>query len=251
VVAALGCFFGVGLAENADTKSLTQAYQTFATEVQAHQPGYQPETVTVDGWDSTAAAWQHLFPGIVIMRCFLHLVLGIQERCRSYTSLYKALTNDLWHLYHSLTPAQFGQRLRRLQEWVHATENIPPVVREKVDKLKALAPTLKLTFDYPQAYRTSNAVDQLMNFQDRMLYAMQYFHGSQASAQQALRAMALLWNFHPYCRKVQARSPGLTSPFEALNGFQYHQHWLRNLLIASSLNGRNTGKPVSLNSPEN
>jgi hypothetical protein len=56
----------------------------------------------------------------------------------------------------------------------------------------AVAPTLKLTFDYPQAYRTSNAVDQLMNLQDRMLYAMQYFHGSQASAQQALRAMALL-----------------------------------------------------------
>jgi hypothetical protein len=26
-----------------------------------------------------------------------------------------------------------------------------------------------------------------------------------------------------------------------LNGFQYHDHWLRNLLIASSLNGRGTG----------
>jgi hypothetical protein len=33
------------------------------------------------------------------------------------------------------------------------------------------------------------------------------------------------------------------SPFEDLNGFRYHDNWLRNLLIASSLNGRGTGKP--------
>jgi len=50
--------------------------------------------------------------------------------------------------------------------------------------------------------------------------------------------MALLWNFHPYGRKVQAMEPHSMSPFEDLNGFRYHDNWLRNFLIASSLNVR-------------
>ena len=178
-------------------------------------------------------------------------MLGIQQRCRSNKALYKALTEDLWHLFRSLNPAQFGQRLRRLWEWVNAAPNVPQVIVEKLAKLKANAANFKLTFEYPNAYRTSNTVDRLMNYQDRMLYAMQYFHGSRTAAQQALRAMAMLWNFHPYCRKIQAQSPHSKSPFEDLNGFRYHDHWLRNLLIASSLNGRCTGKPVPHKSMEN
>ena len=71
---------------------------------------------------------------------------------------------------------------------------------------------------------------------------MQYFHGNQKSANQALRAMALLWNFHPYCQKIQRDCLSTRSPFRDLNGFSYHNHWLRNLLIASSLNGRGIGR---------
>jgi hypothetical protein len=55
-------------------------------------------------------------------------------------------------------------------------------------------------------------------------------------------AMALLWNFHPYTRKVQSVGPHFQSPFASLNGFRYHDNWLRNLLCASSLNGRAFGK---------
>jgi hypothetical protein len=83
-----------------------------------------------------------------------------------------------------------------------------------------------------------------MHYQERILYAMQYFHGTIEAAEQSLRAMALLWNFHPYGRKVQAIEGHAQSPFEQLNRFRYHDHWLRNFLIASSLNGRNTAKPV-------
>jgi hypothetical protein len=185
------------------------------------------------------------------MRCFLHVVLGIQQRIRSNKPLYEVLTEDLWHLFHSLNPAQFAQRLRRLLEWVNAAPGMPPVILEKLNKHKANAAQFKLIFTYPQAHRTSNLVDRLMNYQDRILYAMQYFHGSKASAQQALRAMAMLWNFHPYGQTVQAQAPHAKSPFEDLNGFRYHDHWLRNLLIASSLNGRHTGKPVLHKSLEN
>ena len=77
-----------------------------------------------------------------------------------------------------------------------------------------------------------------MNYIDRILYSMQDFHGSWVAAEQSVRSMALLWNFHPFCRKTQQQNGGCLCPFEQLNGFRYHDHWLRNFLIASSLNGR-------------
>jgi hypothetical protein len=80
---------------------------------------------------------------------------------------------------------------------------------------------------------------------------MQYFHGTIAAAKAGLGSMAILWNFHPYGRKVQRQAPYSKSPFEDLNGFCYRDDWLRNLRIAASLNGRHTGKLVPLKSPEN
>jgi hypothetical protein len=129
VTAAFGCFLGVGLSTSADTNDLAAAYGEFADAARAHQPDYQPETVNGAGWEATQMAWQRLFPGMVVMRCFLHVVLGIQPRGRANQPLYQALTEDLWQLFHRLNPAQFGQRLRRLGEWVKAEPEIPPVLR--------------------------------------------------------------------------------------------------------------------------
>jgi hypothetical protein len=165
--------------------------------------------------------------------------------CRRSSEAFKLVTDKLWHLYHSLNRQQFAQRLRRLVEWAKRTDNdLANKAQQKLLTLPHKADQLKATFDLPQAYRTSNQVDRLMNYQDLILYAMQYFHGTLNAAKQGLRAMALLWNFHPYCHKVQAMEPHSMSPFEDLNGFRYHNNWLRNFLIASSLNGRGTGKPI-------
>lgn len=239
----MGCFLGVGLAESADTVNLTQAYGEFQQEATALKPNYRPQTVNTDGWEATQQAWKSLFPGVTVMLCFLHALLSVQQRCRSDQSLFRKITDKLWHLYHSLNRYQFAQRLRRLKEWAK-TAPIAAPVQQKLQKLIANAHSFKLTFDFPQAYRTSNQVDRLMNYQDRLLYDMQYFHGTKAAAKQTLRAMAIIWNFHPYCRKVQIMEPHSLSPFEDLNGFRYHDNWLRNLLIASSLNGRGTAKPL-------
>lgn len=244
----MGCFLGVGLSMSADSEALTEAYGVFASEARAHDPSYEPETVNLDGWDATQAAWRRLFPTIVVIRCFLHTVLGIQQRCRSNKPLFSALTERLWAIFHSPTPAHFGQRLRRLGQWANTRNDLPQVLLAKLTKLKANASSFKLTFLYPEAHRTSNMVDRLMNHQDRLLYAMQYFHGSTHSAHLAVRAMAILWNFHPYCRKTRSKKLS-RSPFEDLNGFQYHPHWLRNLLLASSLNGRNTASPLPRATP--
>jgi hypothetical protein len=41
----------------------------------------------------------------------------------------------------------------------------------------------------PQAYRTSIAVDWLLNYQDWLLYAMRYCHATTTSARLAVRAI--------------------------------------------------------------
>jgi hypothetical protein len=37
-------------------------------------------------------------------------------------------------------------------------------------------------YDFAEYYRTSNTVDRLMDYQDRVLYAMKYFHSTVESA---------------------------------------------------------------------
>ncbi len=72
----------------------------------------------------------------------------------------------------------------------------------------------------------------------RLLYAMQYFHGTTESACLYVRAMALVWNFHPYGQKTQDKYGPRASPFQQLNGFRYHDNWLENMMIAASLRGQ-------------
>ena len=77
-------------------------------------------------------------------------------------------------------------------------------------------------FNFPEAYRTSNQVDRPMNYFDRLLYTMQYFHGQAEAADLSVRSLgslALLCNFHPYCRKTQILKAGVLSPFEQLMAF--------------------------------
>jgi hypothetical protein len=241
--AAQGCILGIGLSESADAEGLSQAYGGFAQEAQAHNPNYQPQTVNIDGWEPTQQAWQKLFPGISIILCFLHAILSVQRLCRRQKDLWHHLQQKLWRAYRSSNPRQMAQRLRRLREWV-VTQPCSESVVTKVQSIAHKAADFSVAFAHHEGYRTSNEVDRMMNFQDRLLYAMQYFHGTRRSTQQALPSMALLWNFHPYGRKAQVKAPYCASPFEDLNGFRYHDNWLRNFLLASSLNGRRNAKPT-------
>lgn len=239
------CIWGADLADNAGAQALTEGYQTFKTESQRIDPTYRPQTVNTDGWVATQSAWQALFPQITLILCFLHTFLKLKERCRSCPHLLKTIGQHVWAAYHAPTKAHFSQRIRRLREW--GQHHLTGLVQEKVLALCHKAPQFKIAFDFPSAYRTSNALDRLMNYQDRILYAMQYLHGTKESARLYVRAMALVWNFHPYGRQTQAKYEGKrNSPFEGLNGFRYHDNWLHNLLIASSLQGQSfqTQKPL-------
>jgi len=228
-----GCFLGAAMARDASTDTLQGAYGEFLTEAQELAPAYQPQTVCTDGWQATREAWQLLVPTIQLILCFLHSVLKIGARCRG--ALRHQVCEKAWHVYRARNKVEFAQRLRRLREW--ATEHLHGAVQETVWKLCRLKAEFSVAYDFPAAARTTNGIDRLMDYQDRLLYQMRYFHGTRASARLAARAMALHWNFHPYSTRAQ-REGAKRSPFEALNHFQYHPNWLHNLFTAASLGGR-------------
>ncbi len=233
--AAAGCLLGASLATEASADALEKAYGEFATEARQVQPAYTPQTVNTDGFHSTRVAWPRLFKTITLILCFLHSVLKIQDRGRG--ALRQRLLDKAWHVYQAKTKAQFSQRVRRLREWAQVHLD-PGPVQAAVLKLCQRRADFLLAYAFPDAARTSNTVDRLLNYMDRVLYAMNYFHGTPATARLAVRAMALQWNVHPYGMRTQRASPRRTSPFADLNGFQYHSNWLHNLLIAASMGGR-------------
>jgi len=241
LTAGQGCLWGAGISEDGGKEGLGQAYGEFKEEAKEISPSYQPLTVTTDGWEAIRSAWKILFEGITLILCFLHEVLKIREVCRSKPQQCQRLCQKLWEVYQGTTKRQFAQRLRRFLEWVKK-QKLSEVITAKVRRIHLKSHLFQSALDFPDAYRTSNQVDRPMNYFDRVLYSMQYFHGNLTSARLTVRSLALLWNFRPYCRKTRVRKQGQFSPFESLNGFRYHDHWLRNLLIASSLNGR---RPLS------
>ena len=230
---ANGCFLGVGLATDTTTQELEKAYGEFEEEAREMKSDYAPETVCTDGFQATRLAWQQLFPRLSLILCFLHGVLKIRDRCRG--ELRRVVLDRVWNCYKAMTRREFSQRVRRVREW--ASEELAGAVKEMVDKLCKQSQRYVEAYKHPGCRRTTNEVDRLMNQQDRVLYSMRYLHGKGEAAKLALRAMALQWNFHPYGKRLRRDDPKRQSPFADLNGFQYHDNWLHNLLIAASLGG--------------
>lgn len=227
-----GCILGAALTDEASEDGLTAAYGEFMVEAQEIAPDYQPQSVNTDGWSATQKAWKNLSDKVCLVLCFLHAVLKIRQRCRRDKTLKDTLMSKVWGCYHAANRASFAQQIRRLREWTEKAD-LAESVKEKVFSLCDHAPEFKIAFELPQAHRTSNALDRLMDWQDRVLYRMKYLHDSYPQHTRLLvRALALLWNFHPFTKRT-----GRHSPFEDLNGFIYHQNWLQNLLIAASLGG--------------
>ncbi len=228
-----GCVLGISVAAAADSAHLAAAYGEFAAEATEVFAEYRVRTVCTDGFQATRDAWRRLFPTITLVLCYLHAVLKIKERCRG--GLRRQVLDRVWHGYQATTQREFSQRLRRLAEWARST--LDGAVAEMVNKLCRHRDDFTPAYEYPQAARTTNAVDRLHNHLDRVLYAMRYCHGQTASARLAVRAWAMQWNFHPYSIRLRHDQPSRSSPFEDLNGFHYHPNWLQNFLIASSMGG--------------
>jgi hypothetical protein len=228
-----GCVLGISVAEQATSAGLQSAYGEFKAEATAVFPTYQLRSVCTDGFHATRDAWRQLFPQVTLVLCFLHTILKLTDRCRG--TLRRQVLDRAWRVYRAVSRAQFAQRLRRLGEWAHTT--LDGSLAQTIAKMTCQRDDFTPAYDCPQAARTTNAVDRLHNHLDRILYAMSYCHGQQASARLAVRAWALQWNFHPYGPRLRHDEPHRASPFADLNGFFYHPNWLHNFLIAASMGG--------------
>ena len=163
-----GCILGATVTDAASADALEAAYGEFAQEAHALSPTSSPKTVCTDGWEGTQSAWRRLFPTVGIILCFLHSVLKIAERCGRDRATRKLVLDRVWAVYDSCTRAQCSQRLRRLREW--ATAGLPEgALRQMVLTLCGKGPQCARAYRFPGAPRTSNALDRLMNHQDRRL----------------------------------------------------------------------------------
>lgn len=232
-----GGILGATVPDAASADALEAAYGEYAQEARALSPTYSPKTVCTDGWEGTQSAWRRLCPTVGMILCFLHSALKIAERCRRDHVTRKIVLDRVWKAYNACTQTQCSQRLRRLREWTKVRLPAGPL-QHVVLTLCGKGPQCARAYRFPGAHRTSNALDRLMNHQDRRLYAMRYLHGTPDAARLAMRVMALQWNFPPYGARTRRDDPTCRSPFHDLNGFEYHPNWLHNLLIASSMGGR-------------
>ena len=232
-----GGLLGAAVAEAASAEALEAASGEFAHEARTLWPADRPQTVCTDGWDATPSAWKSLFPAVCSILCCLHSVLNVAERGGRDLALRTLVLDRVWEVDDACTRAQCSQRLRRLREWA-TTRLSEGAVRDMVLKRCRQGPQFVQAYRFPTAHRTSKALDRLMNHQDRRLSAMRDWHGTPESARLAVRAMAWQWNFHPYGARCRGDDRTRRSPFHDRNGFEYHPHWLHNLLMASSMGGR-------------
>lgn len=227
-----GCILGIALSAAADEVHLTEAYGVFATEAKALEPDYAPETVNTDGWWATQNAFVALFSTIVPILCFLHGFLKIRERSRKHHDLHQ----KVWDIYRAESWEVFEHQMLSFRTWF-AQGNWPQSVAEMVAKLWKRTQQYALSYHHPGCHRTSNLADRLMNRLNRFLYQGRGLHGHLQSSELRLRGWALLNNFRPFAPRC-GQTRVYQCPAHRLNQKQYHPHWLHNLQVCASCQGR-------------
>jgi hypothetical protein len=168
---------------------------------------------------------------------FLQAFLTIRERAKKACGERgQEGQTRVWNAYRAPNTRAFSQRLRRLRAWACSAlpaSEMQQKTLDLCDKRDALSPS----DDHPLAYRTSNMVDRLMRCLDRAFFHAQYFHGLPASAENRVRALALLWNCCPSSPETVKKHGGPSCPAQRLSGKCYADNWLENLLVAGSMHG--------------
>ena len=108
---------------------------------------------------------------------------------------------------------------------------------EKIEKFCARVEDYALSYQHPGCHRTNNLVDRLMNRLTRYLYDNRGIHSHLSSSEKRLRGWVLLQNFRPFAPRSGVDRP-YQSPAHRLNQKLYHSHWLHNLQISASLQGK-------------
>ena len=120
----------------------------------------------------------------------------------------------------------------------------PLSVRQKLLNLKDIAAKFQVAYDLQHAYRTSN----IQRPKDRNYRSPRALQHAIFPWHQRLASIATTSHgqdvgiFIPTAVEPNSTIQVGLLPFIDLNGFQYHDNWLHNLLIASSMNGLRPAK---------
>lgn len=239
VTASQGCVVGAEVVAEADAEHFAKGYGVMLKEAREVEHEWTPRSVCLDGFRATQAAFKELLPGVRVILCFLHAMLKLRQVSPKKTreeKTYQALIEKGWEVYDSPSRRHFSQRLRRLGEWSakHLTRG---KLKHEVSKMVEKSRKYSIAYECAGCYRTSNQVDRVMSHQTHMLRAQRGCHGTHEHASQMMRAHGTLWNFHPYGVRMRRDDPERRSPFHDVNGFAYHENWLSNFLLASSVQG--------------
>jgi len=235
--AAAGCSLGASVSDSASEEGVHRADGVFAEAARDGAPDDAPEAVDTDGWAATQGAWMHLFPNIAVILCFLPAFLKLRERAtQTLNEDFEEVSRRVGEAYRAQGTARFAQRLRRLRAWAERTLPDSPMKTPTRDLCRTRG-RFSGCDDHARAHRTRNRVDRLMRVLDRACFNAQYFHGSLASAELRVRALAVLWNLCPSSPMTVRQYQGQSCPAERLNGKRYADHGLENLLASGSMNG--------------
>jgi len=117
---AADCFLGAAISSNITSGALEKAYGVFLEESRLIKPGYKPLTINIDGFKSTRKAMNALCPGAIIILCFLHGYLKIENSSsKRYSEYFEHIADRVWCCYRAKDKRSFAQRIRRLEEWTN------------------------------------------------------------------------------------------------------------------------------------
>lgn len=194
------CILGADISHTEDEAGLKQSYQVFKSEAQNLSPNYQPNSVNTDGWASTRKAWKTLFEDITLILCFLHCYIKLRSISKK-EPLKNELFHQVWTAYKAESKPDFIQQIQQIDEW--AKKNIQSqTLLIQIEKMKNNAELYATSYDCG-GNRTSNMVDRAIKPMDKFLANAQYFHGNFSSAQLTMRALAMGYNFMPFCQRTK------------------------------------------------
>lgn len=242
MTAGKGCVLGAELSMSENTEGLETAYGVFKTESLLCEADYTVHSVNLDGWKATHQSWRNLFPKVSIILCFLHAFLKVRDLGKSLKELYWDVCSQVWEVYRKGDKSSFLSSIVDLEKWAESNLKDAEKVLMKVKDICFKSAQFALAYDIPNCYRTSNQIDRPMNMIDRYLYSIRYFKGHRQSANDKIRAWAMIYNFSHFGQRTLNRpnTSKKSCRFEELNGFVYNSNWLENLIIAGSMNGRKT-----------
>lgn len=193
------CILGADISLREDERGLQNSYGVFKEEILNVSEIYQPNSVNTDGWPATRKAWKSLFESITLILCFLHTYIKIRNiaQAEAHKNL---LFQQVWGAFKAETKELFIEKITELEQW--AAQNINSLtVLKQIENMKNRAELYATSYDC-KGNRTSNMVDRAIRPMEKFLTNSQYFHGNLQSAQLTIRALAIGYNFLPFCQRT-------------------------------------------------